>query len=268
MGQLLADDWLFNQFLAKDFALIGPFDAFFNNIAGETLSGNNHGPSLMVEVGNDGQKSQVFRSNQVLCRNLYVLEQHIGSAGDGRIRSLDWLGGHPFAAGNQEQRDTEGSFFTCSDGSGEIISIHTTRNPFLDAINDVMLAIRCQLSFTAKFSNVTTHVRFAHSQSNAFLAHQHRTNHFVAEAFFSIVQDGGKSDHHSTTQAVHQATTTHTRQLLCHDQLVERVILDTGFAKRFGHGVFVHMRTGSHQTSEITGFSTLFHYFRRDGRTV
>lgn len=73
LGQLVTNDRLVDQALAKDLALVGPLEAFFNSKAGTHRTTRQHDPAFVVEVGQNDHQTGVFDAEQVLNRHLDLI---------------------------------------------------------------------------------------------------------------------------------------------------------------------------------------------------
>lgn len=126
MYSLLANGRLRSQGLSKDDALVAPLQAFFYDCHGHPHNTEDHHGPLVVEVAHDHDKSLVFLTQQILHRDLDILELHVGSRGGGRVCGLDLFGLDAFTARNQEHRET-----LISSASGhKVVGEHAVSDPF------------------------------------------------------------------------------------------------------------------------------------------
>lgn len=93
----------------------------------------NHGPTLMIEVAQDNLHALVFLSQQILDRDLDVIEGNIGGSGSRRVRSLDGLGFHALAS--RYQKDTE--VFASANAGDKVVTKGSVGNPFFGSVDDL-----------------------------------------------------------------------------------------------------------------------------------
>ena len=164
---LLANRRLLDQFLAKDNALVAPFQALLDDSHGHADHTTDHHETLVVEVAHDDNEALVLFTQQVLDWDLDVVELHKGGSSRSRVGGLDLLGLDILIAGNQKN----GEALLRATPGDKVVSEHAVGDPFpgfisagsgkgdediLCAVNNVMFSIRSLRSGSFQASDITT----------------------------------------------------------------------------------------------------------------
>lgn len=92
-----------------------------------------HAPSLLVKVAQDDTNALVLFAEEVLYRDLDVVECNISRARSWGVRSLDGLGFNALAALDEDYAKP----LTCADAGDKVIAPSTVCNPLLGAVDDL-----------------------------------------------------------------------------------------------------------------------------------
>lgn len=196
IDSLLSNGWLLDQPLAKDDALVAPFQALLDDGHRRADDGADHHEPLVVEVAHDDDEALVLLAQQVLDGHLDVLELHKGRRGGGRVGRLDGRRLDAFASRDQEHGEALG----CPAAGDEVVGEHAVRDPFpgdgqvavqrknrgidlLRAVHDVVLPVGRLLGCRTKAGDITAGECLRHRQTHLLLARQHLLGHSLLELF-------------------------------------------------------------------------------------
>lgn len=113
----------------------------------------------MVEVGHNDLESLVLLADQVFYRNLDVFEGDVGGAAAPYTLAVHLAGRNATkAALDEENGDAVHARAACTDSSCEVVTPDTIGNPLLLTVDNVMLAVFGELSFTCQVCNITTSI--------------------------------------------------------------------------------------------------------------
>lgn len=225
LGQLLANDRLINQPLAKDQTLMGPLEGLLNDETHVPDGGARHHPALVVEVGQDDIDALVLLAEQVLDGDLDVVEGDVRGTGGRGVGSLDGLGLDTLAALDDEHRKA----LVGLDARDEVIREDTVGDPLLGAVDDIVLAIGGLGSSGAETGDVGTGEGLGDGEADLLLAREHLLGDALLEGrvLVAVVEDAGEADHHAGHVAVLETAARHADLFLGHDHVVEVVELLT-----------------------------------------
>lgn len=106
----------------------------------------------MIEVRHDDLEALAFLAEQVFDRHLRLLELDISSSGSCRVRRLDKLSFHRFAARNEKDREA----FRRLHSGDKVVAEHAVGDPLLRSGNEEMLSVFGELCRCADASYVGT----------------------------------------------------------------------------------------------------------------
>lgn len=129
----MTNDWLVNETLAKDNALVCPLQALLGDEARGGNGAAGHGPALVVEVAKDDVDALVLLAEQVLHGDLDVIKGDVGGSCGGRVGGLDGLGLDALAA--LDEHHAEG--LAGADTDDEVVAEDTVGDPLLGSIDDL-----------------------------------------------------------------------------------------------------------------------------------
>ena len=223
LGELLANDGLVDQTLAKDKTLVSPLERLLDNEAHVADGGAGHHPALVVEVGQDDIDALVLLAEQVLDGNLDVVKGDVGGAGRRRVRGLDRLGLDALAALDEEHRQT----LLGLDAGDKVVGEDTVGDPLLGAVDDVVLAVGGLGGGGAETGDVGAGEGLGDGQADLLLAGEDLLGDALLEGrvLVAVVEDAGQADDHAGHVAVLETAAGDAHLLLRHDHVVEVVEL-------------------------------------------
>jgi len=101
----------------------------------------------------------VLLADKVLDRDLDVLEGDVSCSATPYALAVHLAGGDAAGAAlNEENTDTIHAGTTSTDGGGEVITPNAVGNPFLFAVDNVVLAIFGKLGFTCQICHIAARI--------------------------------------------------------------------------------------------------------------
>ena len=139
--ELHADDRVVDEAFPKRLALVRVFHRFLVADAGEAEALDDDADALVVEVGHDDLEALVLLAEEVFDGDFDILEGDVG-----RPAGTDTLAVHPpgadaFGALDEEGGDAVHARAACADGGCEVVAPDAVGDPFLFAIDDVVLSV-------------------------------------------------------------------------------------------------------------------------------
>lgn len=123
---LLPHNWLLDQLLPKDDALVAPFQTLLDNGGTHANDAAGHHEALVIEVAHDDNETLMLFTQEIVDRHLDILELHKRRCGSGGVGGLDLLRLDTLPARDQEHREA----FLCPAAGNEVVREHAVRDPF------------------------------------------------------------------------------------------------------------------------------------------
>lgn len=201
--QLLPDDGLGDEGLAKDDTLVAPLHALIDNDPGVADDTAAHNPALVVEVGQNDLETLVLLAEQVLDRNLDIVEGDESGTSGGRVGSLDLSSLDALSTGNEEN----GKTLLGANGGGEPVGEGSVGDPLLGTVDNVELSIGSLLGGGADSADVGTSEGLGDGQGNVFFTGEDLLDDLVLQLLvLAEVEDGGKTDNGTTSETIVAST--------------------------------------------------------------
>ncbi|KAI3481623.1 hypothetical protein L1887_55848 [Cichorium endivia] len=241
LRQLLADDGLRGERLAKHLALVDPEHALLAHGAGGADGGAAHDPALVVEVGEDVVDAHAVLADEVLFGHLDIVKRDVGGAGGGGVGGLDLLGLD--VAGGARDAD-HGEALVGLDGGGKVVGEGAVGDPLFGAVDNVVLAVVGEGGGGAEAHDVGAGKGFGDGEADELVAGEDGLDNLLLELVGAKVHHGGQADDHAAVEGVAEATLSAADELLGEDEFVEVVellALDAG-----KEGASVEVLAGAH----------------------
>lgn len=149
VGELEADDGVVDEALAEGLALVRVLDGLLVADAREADALDDDADALVVEVGHDHLEALVLLADQVLHGHLDVFEGDVrGAAGPDALAVHLARRYAARAALDEQDRDAVHAGPAGAHGGCEVVAPDTVGDPFLLAVDDVVLAVFRKLGFT------------------------------------------------------------------------------------------------------------------------
>lgn len=241
---LLSDYGLIYEPLAKDDALVRPLQTLLHHDPGHAYRGTGHAPPLVVEIAEDHVDPLVLLAQQVLDRDLDVVEGDVGRAGGGGVRRLNGLGLDALAA--LDEQDAQA--LVRPHAGDEVVAVYAVGDPLLGAVDDVVLAVGSLGGGGAQARDVGAGEGLGDGQAHVLLAAEDLAhNGLLPLLVLHVVHDARQADDHAGELAILETTGTRAHALLGDDQVMEVVeLLAAHGAVEQVHAVQVLAGTQSH----------------------
>jgi hypothetical protein len=193
MCELQADDRVVDEFLAEGLALVGVLDGLLVADAGEADALDDDAHAFVIEVRHDdceveslacvalayaGKNLSTFKTlvllaDQVLGGHFDVFEGHVGSSAGPYTLAV-----HPPRADtavlalDEKRGNTVHAWATCANSGREVIAPDAVGDPFLLAVDNVVLPVFRELGLTSKIGNVTSGIWFGDGKTDPLVTIQ------------------------------------------------------------------------------------------------
>ena len=141
VGEFHADDRVVDEAFPKRLALVSVFHGLLVADAGEAEALDDDADALVVEIGHDDFEALVLLAEEVLDGDLDVFEGDVGRSAGPDTLAVHPPGADAFGALDEEGGDAVHARPACSDGGGEVVAPDAVGDPFLFAVDDVVLPI-------------------------------------------------------------------------------------------------------------------------------
>ena len=139
--ELHADDRVVDQAFPKRLALVRVLHRLLVADAGEAEALDDDADTLVVEVGHDDLEPLVLLAEEVFDGDLDVFEGDVGGSAGTDALAVHPPGADAFGALDEEGGDAVHARPTGSDGGGEVVAPDAVGDPFLLAVDDVVLPV-------------------------------------------------------------------------------------------------------------------------------
>lgn len=165
-----ADDRVVDEAFSKRLALVGVLHRLLIADAREAEALDDDADALVVEIGHDDFEPLVLLAEEIFHRDLDVFEGDVGGPARTDALAVHPPGADALGALDEEGGDAVHARATRSDGSGEVVAPDAIGDPFLFAVDDVVLPVFGQLSFARQVCYVATSVGFGDGETDALVA--------------------------------------------------------------------------------------------------
>lgn len=184
-----------------------------------------------MKDGKPTSEALILLANQVLNRNLDVLEGDVGGA-----RRPDTLAVHLAGADtaeaplDEEKTDAVHAGTAGAHGGGEVVAPDTVGDPLLLTVDDVVLAVGAELSLAIEAGDVATRIGLSDGEADPLVTGQDTGEDAVDEALLAELEEGRASDSETADEVPDETTGGSAADLIGDDQLVEEIPLLGGHA--------------------------------------
>mmetsp|Transcript_12214 Transcript_12214/g.23643 ORF Transcript_12214/g.23643 Transcript_12214/m.23643 type:complete len:546 (-) Transcript_12214:425-2062(-) len=224
LSQLVPNHLMFDQFLPEGLSLVGVLKRFLVEHTGETGSRHAQTETLVVEVVHDVLESLVLLSNQILHRDLHIIEGDERSAAAPHAHAVHLPRAHACElSGHQQKRETPEAGFSSPACDGEVVCKHSVGDPLLLPVEDVVLPVGGLRGSCGQIRNVAAGCRLCDAQADELVSVQTGLHHPVLQGLGAPVEDGRESDRETAKQPPRQPSTASSANLVNDDTPVESV---------------------------------------------
>mmetsp|Transcript_29302 Transcript_29302/g.95497 ORF Transcript_29302/g.95497 Transcript_29302/m.95497 type:complete len:469 (+) Transcript_29302:1331-2737(+) len=221
--ELVADDGLRDERLAKDDALVRPLIALLQHEPRPADGTDDNHPALVIEVAHDALEAFVLLAEEVAHGNLDIVVLDVRGARGRAVARLDLLRGQPLRALNEEQGDAAHPRAASAHGCDEVVRKRAVRDPLFDAVDDVELPARRLGSRAADVGDVAPGEGLRDCKADALVAGVHLGDHLALDRGGRKVNHARQPDDEPGAEAVRVPRHAETRHLLVNNHLVEKV---------------------------------------------
>ena len=176
----------------------------------------------MIEIAHDDLETVVFWTEQVLSRNLHILELDERRACCSRVARLQLCRFDAFLPLNQQHRES----LLCLAPRDKIVREHSIRDPLLRPVHNIVLAIRRFLRRRPQTRHIGACKRLRNSQTHLFLPREHLFRNPLPDLLIlHPIPHGRQTDRHARHIPILKPPRVCPHAFLPHNQVVEIVKL-------------------------------------------
>jgi hypothetical protein len=254
--ELETDDRVVDQSLAKGLTLVGVLDGLLVADTGEADALANDTHALVVEVGHDDLEALVDLAENVLDRDLDVLECDVGRSGGPDTLAVHAAGGDTWTALDEQNSDAvhSRSSIARSDSGCEVICPDSVGDPLLLTVDNVVLAILGQLGLALECGDIGTTIGLGHSKTDTLVTRENLVGDLGGKGILTEDQDWRGGDTETSDDVPDETSTAGSAELVNDDLLVETVpVLGVDRGNRvLGETLLVKH---AHETGKITALA-------------